>query len=103
MHLMRIALLQQNFTVGALAANWDSILAATRQARDQGANLAISSELALLGYPPRDLLERPAFVRAVLAENQRLVSEMPAGITLVFGTIDERASGDGRPLYNAVL
>jgi NAD+ synthase (glutamine-hydrolysing) len=100
---MRIALLQQNFTVGALAANRDAILGATRRAREQGAKLAISSELALLGYPPRDLLERPAFVRAVLAENHRIVSEMPEGITLVFGTIDERTAGEGRPLYNAVL
>jgi NAD+ synthase (glutamine-hydrolysing) len=103
MPLMRIALLQQNFTVGALAANRDAILGATLRAREQGADLAISSELALLGYPPRDLLERPTFVRAVLAENQRLVSEIPDGITLVFGTIDQRTAGEGRPLHNAVL
>ncbi len=103
MPLMRIALLQQNFTVGALAANRDAILGATLRAREQGAALAISSELALLGYPPRDLLERPAFVRAVLAENQKLVSEIPAGITLIFGTIDQRVAGEGRPLHNAVL
>ena len=101
--LMRIALLQQNFTVGALAANRDAILNATRQAREQGATLAVSSELALLGYPPRDLLERPAFVGAVLAENQKLVSELPEGITLVFGTIDEKKGGEGRPLHNAVF
>jgi NAD+ synthetase len=100
---MRIALLQQNFTVGALAANREAILGATRRAREQGAELAITSELALLGYPPRDLLERPAFVRAALAENQKLVSEVPEGITLVFGTITERSQAEGRPLSNAVL
>jgi NAD+ synthetase len=100
---MRIALLQQNFTVGALAANREAILGATLRARDQGAELAISSELALLGYPPRDLLERPAFVRAVIEENQKLVSEIPERITLVFGTITQRNGAEGRPLYNALL
>jgi NAD+ synthase (glutamine-hydrolysing) len=100
---MRIALLQQNLTVGALAANRDAILGATRRACEQGAKLAISSELSLLGYPPRDLLERPAFVRAVLAENKRLVSEIPEGITLIFGTIDARTAGEGKPLHNAVF
>src|SRR6185503_4300099 len=60
-------------------------------------------ELALLGYPPRDLLDRPAFVRAALAKNEEIVAALPQGITVLFGTIDERTDGEGRPLYNAAL
>ncbi|HEX9294638.1 MAG TPA: NAD+ synthase [Polyangiaceae bacterium] len=99
---MRIALLQINVTVGALEANVDAILRAARRAHELGADLAVTSELALLGYPPRDLLERPAFVRSVLAQNDRLVAAVPQGLTLVFGTI-EPTEGEGRPLYNSAL
>jgi NAD+ synthase (glutamine-hydrolysing) len=100
---MRLALVQINVTVGALDANGAAILAAARRARDEGAELAIFSELVVLGYPPRDLLDRPGFVRASLAKNQDIVASLPEGITVLFGTIDEKKDGEGRPLYNAVL
>ncbi len=100
---MRLALLQIDFTVGALDANAEAILAAARRARDLGAELAITSELAIPGYPPRDLLERPAFVSRVLAKNADVVANVPEGLTLLFGTIDEKRQVEGRPLYNAVI
>ena len=101
--VMRIALMQIDVTVGALEANGAAILDGARRARDRGAELAIFSELVLLGYPPRDLLDRPAFVRAALQKNQEIVASLPDGITVVFGTIDEKTEGEGRPLYNAAL
>jgi NAD+ synthase (glutamine-hydrolysing) len=100
---MRLALVQQNPTVGDLEANAAAILRALSRARDLGADLAITSELALLGYPPRDLLERPAFVRRVCEQNQRLIDDMPEGIVAVVGTVEERTSGEGRPLHNSAL
>ena len=100
---MRLALVQLDVTVGALDANGRAILEGARRALAEGAELAIFSELALLGYPPRDLLDRPAFVRAVLAKNDEVVAELPDGITVLFGTIDEKKDGEGRPLYNAAL
>src|SRR5687767_3144124 len=100
---MRIALVQIDVTVGALDANGSAIVEGARRARDRGAELAIFSELALLGYPPRDLLDRPAFVRAALAKNHDIVASLPSEITVVFGTIDEKTEGEGRPLYNAAL
>jgi NAD+ synthetase len=100
---MRIALVQLDVTVGALDANGAAILEGARRAREQGAELAIFGELALPGYPPRDLLDRPAFVRAALAKNDEIVAALPEGITALFGTIDEKADGEGRPLYNAAL
>ena len=100
---MRIALLQLNPTVGALDDNCEAILRATRRAHELGAELAITSELCLPGYPPRDLLERPAFVRAVLERDEAIVRELPPDIALVFGTIDEQLAPEGRPLYNTAL
>ena len=101
--VMRIALMQIDVTVGALDANGAAILEGASRARERGADLAIFSELVLLGYPPRDLLDRPAFVRAALTKNQEIVASLPEGITVVFGTIDEKTDGEGRPLYNAAL
>jgi NAD+ synthetase len=100
---MRLALLQINVTVGALDANGEAILAAARRARELGAEMAITSELAVPGYPPRDLLERPAFVSRVLAKNAELVANVPEGLVLLFGTIDEKSEVEGRPLHNAAI
>jgi NAD+ synthetase len=100
---MRVALLQLNLTVGALEKNRQALLSAATRARDSGAELAVASELSLLGYPPRDLLERPAFVDDVLAESRKLVDTLPEGIVLAFGTLDDRRSGAGRPLYNSLV
>ena len=57
---MKIALLQLNPTVGDLQGNSALIASAARRAK--GADLAVTSELALLGYPPRDLLLNADFV-----------------------------------------
>jgi NAD+ synthase (glutamine-hydrolysing) len=100
---MRIALIQINPTVGALDANREAIVRATCRARDLGAGIAIFSELVLPGYPPRDLLERPAFVRAVLDANRRLVEELPDGVTVLFGTVLEQPLKDGKPIHNSVV
>lgn len=83
---MKLALLQRNFTVGNLDGNREAILSAAGQAADQGADLAICSELALLGYPPKDLLERPGFVSATLAATDRLIAEC-GEMPVVFGTL----------------
>src|SRR5690348_12567279 len=100
---MRIALLQLDPTVGDLEANADKILRAATRARDLGADLAVTSELALVGYPPRDLVERASFVAAVLEQNRRVVDELPEGIALVFGTLESRAGAEGKPLYNSAI
>ena len=53
---MRLALAQLNPLVGDLAGNGEKILAACREAADLGADLVLTPELSLWGYPPRDLL-----------------------------------------------
>ena len=100
---MKVGLLQLDPTVGAVDANVDAILAAARRAEAAGATLAVTSELAVTGYPPRDLLDRPAFVRAVVAAEERLVREAPRGLVLVVGTARARARDGGRPLANVAI
>jgi NAD+ synthase (glutamine-hydrolysing) len=61
---MRLALAQINTVVGDLDGNRELILARLDEARRAGADLVLFPELAVTGYPPEDLLLRPAFVRA---------------------------------------
>ncbi|MFN3988552.1 MAG: NAD+ synthase [Rhodocyclaceae bacterium] len=79
-----IAVGQFNLTVGDLAANADRVIAALEQARARGADLLLTPELALSGYPPEDLLLRPDFYRACDREVAR-VAEHARGITVVLG------------------
>ena len=62
--MMKVALAQINATVGDLAGNARLMADAARQAYAQGALVVIAPELALCGYPPEDLLLRPAFMSA---------------------------------------
>ena len=61
---MKVALAQINATVGDLSGNAGRIATAARRAHALGASLVIAPELALTGYPPEDLLLRPAFMQA---------------------------------------
>jgi NAD+ synthase (glutamine-hydrolysing) len=60
--LTKIALAQFNPTVGGFEGNRARILALARTAKSSGAELAVFPELCICGYPPQDLIERPAFV-----------------------------------------
>src|SRR6266700_7919230 len=71
---MRLALAQIDPTVGDLEGNRDLILARIEEARAAGADLVVLPELAVTGYPPEDLLLRPAFV----AEAQRALEKVAA-------------------------
>ena len=61
---MKVALAQINATVGDLEGNAQRIVNAARRAYGQGVQLVVAPELALTGYPPEDLLLRPAFMSA---------------------------------------
>ncbi|MBK1688683.1 NAD+ synthase [Rubrivivax gelatinosus] len=61
---MKVALAQFNAVVGDLAGNSRRLEDAARRAYAQGARLVLAPELALTGYPPEDLLLRPAFMQA---------------------------------------
>src|SRR5262249_46687339 len=95
--MMRIALCQLNPTVGDFPVNVGSILAHANRARAEGAEIAVFPELAVSGYPPKDLLDRPAFIEDGLRALDGLIKELPSGLTAVVGFIDRK----GSHLYNA--
>jgi NAD+ synthase (glutamine-hydrolysing) len=72
---MRIALAQINNTVGDLDANASKILDFALHAEQEGAELVVFPELALTGYPPRDLVEKHAFVDRTAKVLDRLIAE----------------------------
>jgi len=81
-----VALAQLNATVGDLAGNGRRIVAAAREAHAQGARLVLTPELGLCGYPPEDLLLRPAFMQAcveALADCARALADLPDLVVVV--------------------
>ena len=80
---MNIALAQINTTVGDFAGNIDRIVQYARRAQERGADLVVFPELALCGYPPRDLVERPGFIRKSETELVRLAGLLPPVPALV--------------------
>ena len=59
---MKIALAQQNYHIGNFEYNTNKIIEAVKQAKKQGADLVVFSELCICGYPPRDFLEFKDFI-----------------------------------------
>ena len=89
MRRVRVGLAQINPTVGAIEANARLVIEWMGRARSAGCDLVAFPELALTGYPPEDLLFKPAFIEAnlrALAE----VTKQSKGLTAVLGYVDKR-------------
>jgi NAD+ synthase (glutamine-hydrolysing) len=80
---MRLALAQMNSVVGDLDGNRDRILELFAEARGAGADLVLFPELAVTGYPPEDLLLRPAFVRAARKTVEEIAAAVEGTVALV--------------------
>ncbi len=89
---LRLALAQLNTTVGDLAGNARLVLEAAREAAAQGAALIAAPELAITGYPPEDLLLRPAFVADAEGALQRLARDADGLPPLVVGALEQGAA-----------
>ncbi len=81
---MRVALAQINVVVGDLDANGERIAQAIAEARDADADIVLLPELAVTGYPPEDLLLRPAFIDAARTTLERIAAGVE-GITALVG------------------
>src|SRR5512143_4108896 len=98
---MRIALAQINTTVGDFAGNRDRILRYAQAAHSRGADLVVFPELALCGYPPRDLVEKPSFVRRSEQELLRLAGLLPPQLPAVVGYVRSSSVREGKPVSDA--
>ena len=97
---MRLGLAQINTTVGDLAGNRRRILEAYAALVSRGAQLVVFPELAVCGYPPRDLLFKRHFVpdvEACLASIAAEIGEVPA----LVGTVEANQRGTGRSVHNS--
>ncbi len=99
---MLIALCQINNTVGDLAGNRQLIETYAAEAARKGASLAVFPELALTGYPPRDLVDKPSFIdrsMAELADLAKATAQLPLG--LVVGYVSRAPAGSARSAMNS--
>jgi NAD+ synthase (glutamine-hydrolysing) len=97
---MRVALAQLNFTIGAFDKTFQQIRSAVDRSRRAGADLALFTELATTGYPPRDLLTHESFVRANLDLLARVAALTDERFGLVIGCATPNTAGSGKPLFN---
>src|SRR5690349_21008587 len=93
---MRIAMAQLNQRLGDVAGNARALLHAIGEGRRDGAALVVTPELSLCGYPPEDLVLRPAFLDACASELSALAAEVK-GTTAVVGFPEH----DAGARYNA--
>ncbi len=101
---MKFAIAQLNPTVGDLAHNAQQVLDAARQADRLGAQVLVTTELVLCGYPPRDLLLQPDFIAAMGHTLEALATEVPPHLAVLVGyaTANPKARYSGeKPLFNS--
>jgi NAD+ synthase/NAD+ synthase (glutamine-hydrolysing) len=97
---MKIALLQIDPTVGDLHGNRRLIADAVQKAGRLGADLAVTPELALVGYLPRDLLLSEGFVRRSWTVLDELAHELTRSPPVLVGLPEPNPADEGRPLFN---
>lgn len=95
MAAVRVGIAQINALVGDLAGNARLVLEAARKAYQQGARVLVTPELALTGYPPEDLLLRPAFVERCEETLHSLCAELSSlpGMHVVVGHVCQSPGG----------
>ena len=99
---INIVMVQDAFQVGDINQNADKIISAAIEASQQGADLVVFPELALVGYPPEDLLHRQGFLRQTQQESLRIQQSLKDSIAdtgVVFGLPYEHSGN----LYNAAI
>jgi NAD+ synthase (glutamine-hydrolysing) len=100
---VKIALLQINPVVGDLAGNARLIAEAACEAGRRGATLAVTPELALVGYLPRDLLLSSAFVADSWTAAAALARDLSGQLPVLVGLPEPNPSNEGRPLFNTAV
>src|ERR1041385_1382745 len=95
---MKIGFAQINPTVGDLSGNFEKIIGSYERLAAKGADLVLTPELALTGYPPQDLVFKSRFVPQTLEMLDELHRRVGDAALLV-GYVDRNA-GRGKPFRN---
>jgi NAD+ synthase (glutamine-hydrolysing) len=99
---MKIALAQLSYIPGNIAWNTAKIISALEEAKKQGADLAVFSELAITGYPPLDLLHRADIISASMAAVLE-ISSCCHGIAAIVGGPSPNTGVYGKNLHNSAF
>lgn len=99
---MKIALAQLNYHIGNFTANNEKIIAHIERAKADGADLIVFAELAVGGYPAKDLLRNAHFVQQC-ADSLQEIAKACQGIHCVIGAPVTNTDPEGKPLYNAAV
>jgi NAD+ synthase (glutamine-hydrolysing) len=97
---MKISLLQQNPIVGDLTGNSQKILKGISDACNDNPDLIVTSELALTGYPPRDLLLQKKFIERSWHIAEEIAHQCTTAPPVLLGLAQGNDSEIGRPLFN---
>ncbi|MDR0400539.1 MAG: NAD+ synthase [Treponema sp.] len=97
---MRIAIAQINSTIGDFSGNGEKILAFSRRAAEQGAELVLFPELAVCGYPPMDLLDQDRFVELNIGTVHGLQRRLPGDLAVGLGFVNRSPYPRGKSLVN---
>lgn len=97
---MRVGIAQINGVVGDFPGNAKRILAAYRECLENGAELVVTPEMSLVGYPPRDLVFKSQFVPKCLQALDYLADEVKA-VPLLVGYVDFHEGKVGKPFRNS--
>jgi NAD+ synthase (glutamine-hydrolysing) len=97
---VKIALGQINPTVGDFSGNANKIIQFSERARAAGAGLILFPELAICGYPPRDLVERPSFVARNRSTAEQIASQTN-GMAVICGLVTPAHAESGKTVMNS--
>lgn len=98
---MKIGIAQLNSIVGDLSGNAESIVLAYNELVSKGADIVITPELSLTGYPPRDLVFKSTFVPKNLEALDNIMARV-GPVPLMVGYVDFNTEDAGKPFKNAV-
>jgi NAD+ synthetase len=102
---MKITIAQINPIIGDIPGNIQKIIEAANKAVADKSDLLLTPELSLCGYPPRDLLLKPDFLKAMNIALQQLAEDLPADLAVLVGTAEENKNAHiagGKALYNSI-
>ena len=97
---MKIALAQQNYHIGNFEDNTRKIIAAIEDARTQGADIVVFSELSICGYPPRDFVEFNDFINKCYDAIDQIKGHT-ADIAVIVGSPERNPVKEGKDLFNS--
>ena len=102
---MKIAISQLNPLIGDIQNNSNKIYKAAQKAVERKAELLLTPELSLCGYPPKDLVLNSSFIEDLWLQLEQLAEKLPEDLTVLVGTVTENphAYFEGeKPLFNSI-